>query len=659
MRNAGPIGSPTDPFASVPLPTSGVSRRPRIEALPPGVSRDIFGPQDGQEPRPAAGQTGQSGQSGGAPPPVAPQPWPMKDKEPSPVFGPPPPPPPPSEPEPPRRRRLLPGLAALVAVLAVLAYVVPAMLMSGAVLRGTRVGGVDIGGLTVTQAADKLRAELAPKLAKPVVVEIGDKQDTVQPDEAGVELDVVGTIGEAPSGFPGPIEVWRGLTGTTDIKPRITVDASQLTRTVEGLAESVDKPAREGRVTFSGLTPKAREPEDGVLLDREDAVTRIGEAFLAGRGTVALNLRPAKPVSTPEGVRAAETRAKRAVSAPVTLTLGGRQAQLTPAVIAANLTYAPGDDGSLVPRFDAKAALATVENTLVDAAQQPRDATYAIVGGKPVLVPARKGRGIDADRFARDVLGVLESGTGRTVPVTLASVAPEVTTDQVRGLGIKEKVAEFSTTFDCCLPRVTNIQRMAQQLDGRIVRPGETLSLNEATGRRTAEDGYVVAGQFVGGRMVQIVGGGVSQFATAMYNAAFLGGFEQVQRTPMDYYSDRYPAGRDAALLYPSVDLKWRNDSEHGVLVKTSYTGTSVTVTLWGTKRYDRVEAVESERRDPTPFRSETSSAPGCVPSAGQQGFTVDVTRVFHQDGKVVKRDKKVTTKYRPQAQVTCTATGR
>jgi vancomycin resistance protein YoaR len=125
----------------------------------------------------------------------------------------------------------------------------------------------------------------------------------------------------------------------------------------------------------------------------------------------------------------------------------------------------------------------------------------------------------------------------------------------------------------------------------------------------------------------------------------------------MDYFAPRYPAGRDVALLYPDLDLKWRNDSEQGVLIKTAFTDTSVSVTLWSTKRYDEVEAVESERRNFTPFRRETSSEPGCLPTTGEQGFTIDVTRVFHQGGKVVKKDKKLTTKYRPQTQTTCTAT--
>lgn len=669
MPNAGPIESPTDPFASVPLPTPG-ARKPRVEGLPPGVSREIFGPQDQhqhQEPQGPQPSSGPQARGGGALPPVSqpPQPWPMNDAplpEPSapPAFGGLAPAPErlPAfiDPEPPRRR-ILPGLVVVVLVLIALAYLAPAVIMSGSVLRGTKVAGIDIGGLTVTQAADKLRTELSAKLAKPVVVDIGGQKETIQADEAGLELDVVGTIGQASSGFPTPTEVWRGLTGTTQLEPKVTLDPAQLTRTVEGLAESVDKAPREGKVSFVGLRRQIVTPRDGVLLDRGDAVKQISDAFLNARGSVALTLRPAKPDTTLEVVKQAAADAKQAVSAPITLTLGGKQAQLTPAVIAANLSFVPDGKGGLAPKFDAAKACETAEASLVDAAQAPSDATYQIVNGKPVLVPARAGRGVDDDRVAAAVAKMIKSGGSRTIAVQLATVKPKVSTAQVSGLGIKEQVAEFTTAFDCCQSRVTNIRRMAEQLDGYVVKPGETFSLNQVVGERTHEGGYVDAGQIVGGRMVNIVGGGTSQFATTLYNAVFFGGYEEVDHTPMDYFATRYPAGRDVALLYPDLDLKWRNDSSDGVLIKTASTPTSVTVTLWGTKRYDKIEADESDKRNITPFRRESGSGPNCLTTSGQQGFTIDVTRVFYQDGKEIKRDKKLTTKYRPQAQVVC-ATG-
>ncbi|MGN9785635.1 VanW family protein [Nonomuraea sp. ZG12] len=664
MRNAGPIESPTDPFSSVPLPSRGTSKKPKIEGLPPGVSRDIFGPQGQQQETRRPAGAAPAAPNGGALPPAAPpsQPWPVNGhpQEPgsaqAPAFGGARPGPALIDPDPPRRRRLLPGVAVLLMIVLAMAYLVPAVLMSGSVLRGTRVGGVDIGGLTVTQAAEKLRTELAAKLNKPVVVDIGARKDTIQPDEAGLQLDVVTTIGEAPSGFPTPVEVWRALTGTTEIEPRVTVDASQLARTVDALAETVDKPPHDGRVAFKGLRPVATPPRDGELLDRAKAVVVISDAFLRGSGTAVLSLDPAQPTTTPEAITKAEAQAKRAVAAPITLTLGDRQAQLTPETIAANLTFATDGEGALIPQFDAEKALTGVESSLVDAAQVPRDATYDVVNGKLVLVPSRQGRGVNAKLLARDVAKLVRGGGERVIPVRLSAAPPSVTTDQVTGLGIKENVASFTSTFECCLPRVTNIRQMAADIDGKLVKPGETFSLNDVVGEPTTEGGYVQAPQTVGGRVLTVTGGGASQLATTLYNAAFFGGFEDVERTPMDYHSARYPAGRDASLLYPNLDLKWRNDSEHGVLIKAASTATTVTVALWSTKRYDKVEAVESEKRDFTPFRTETSDAADCRSVVGQQGFTIDVTRVFFKGDDELKRDPKVTTKYRPQAQVTCTA---
>ncbi len=326
-----------------------------------------------------------------------------------------------------------------------------------------------------------------------------------------------------------------------------------------------------------------------------------------------ISLEPAQPTTTPEAIAKAEAQAKRAVAAPITLTLGDRQAQLTPQTIAANLTFGSDGEGSLAPQFDAKTALTGVESSLVDAAQVPRDATYDVVNGKLVLVPARQGRGVNSKLLARDLAKLVRNGGPRVIPVRLAAAPPQVTTEQVTGLGIKENVASFTSTFECCLPRVTNIRQMAADIDGQLVLPGQTFSLNDVVGERTAEGGYVLAPQTVGGRVVTVVGGGASQLATTLYNAAFFGGFDDVAHTPMDYHSNRYPAGRDAALLYPGVDLKWRNDSEHGVLIKTASTATSVTVALWSTKRYDKIEAVDSAKRDFTPFRVETGAAAGCM----------------------------------------------
>ncbi|WP_431903232.1 VanW family protein [Nonomuraea sp. bgisy101] len=657
MANARPMDPPTDPFASVPTPKPGKGRKPRVGGLPPGVSPDIYGPTGRQDQRPV-GPT--------ALPPVAPppQPWPMaegqQDYEPAP-----PPPPvfglqerrsfaePPPPPAPPRRGRLLPAIAVVIAVLLVLAYVVPAVIMSDSVLPGTRVDGVDIGGLTVTEAADRLRDELAPKIERPLQVEVNGRKETVESDEAGVELNVVGTIEQAPSGFPSPIEVWRALTGTTTIEPKVTIESAQLARTVEGLAAKYDQKAREGRVAFKGLQPVTVAPREGRVLDQAAAAKLISEAFLGSHGTVTLPVKIDEPTTKPAAVKAAAATATSALSGPITLTRDGKQAQIPVAAIAANLTFVSDGEGGLEPRFDARQAIAGIEGQLIDAAQAPRDATYDVVDGRLKLVSARKGKGVDDKKLAVDVAEALKTGGSRTIPVDLAVVAPRMTDSELRGMGIKEKVGSFTTQHPCCAARVTNIQLMARTLDGYIVKPGETFSINGIVGERTTAKGYVPAGQIVAGKMEDGVGGGVSQFATTMYNAAYFGGFEDVEHMAHMYWISRYPPGREATVFWPTVDLKWKNDSPYGVLVKTSYTGTSITVTLWSTKRYDKVESVTSPKRNHVAFTRKEDDSPGCKPQEAHDGFTIDVTRVITKDGVEVKRERKTTT-YRMGPQVTC-----
>ncbi|MEU7002032.1 VanW family protein [Nonomuraea sp. NPDC046570] len=650
MRNAaelGPIDPPTDPFASVPLPAPGNGRKAQVAGLPPGVSPDIFGANSQQDAQPGGGQ--------GALPPVAPppQPWPMAEQ---PAFGGQGPPerPPSFDPDPPRRGRLLPVIATVVVLLALLAYAVPAVMMSGSVLRGTNVGGVDIGGLTVTEAADKLRDELSAKIDKPIAVEADGRRQSVNPAESGMELDVVSTIEQAPSGFPSPVEVWRALVGSTDLEPKVTVDAAELSRAVEKLADTLDKTPREGRVYFKDGKPAYVTPREGRVLDQEAAVKAIRDAHLAPRTTLTLPMVTAEPKTTLDSVKEALAVARRALAGPIVLTNAGREVLLPVATIAAHLTFVSDGAGGLEPRFDAKEALAGVESDLIDASQAPRDAGYDVVNGRLRLVSARKGRGVDDRKLAAAVAETVASGGSRTIAVELAVVAPKVSDDEVKKLGIREKVGEFTTEHPCCVPRVTNIHRMADAVDGYLVRPGETFSINDVVGERTAAKGYVPAGQIVGDRTEDGVGGGVSQFATTMYNAAFFGGFEDVQHMAHSFYISRYPAGREATVFWPSVDLKWRNDSDYGVLVKTAYTDRTITVSLWSTKRYDKVESISSAKRAFTPFTRETSSDPKCQRMIGGQGFTVDVTRVITQGGKEIKREKK-TTIYRPQKDLTCT----
>ena len=178
-------------------------------------------------------------------------------------------------------------------------------------------------------------------------------------------------------------------------------------------------------------------------------------------------------------------------------------------------------------------------------------------------------------------------------------------------------VAEFTTYHSCCASRVTNIHLIADAVDGAVVAPGATFSLNGHVGPRTREKGYVAAGAIIGGKLYCCdhplnIGGGTSQFATTLYNAVFFGSYEDVSHRPHSIYFARYPMGREATLSYPSPDVVFRNDTVAPVRIDTSYTSTSITVRLYG----------NAEGRTVTAGLSGAAST--------SNGGTVRVTRIIH-----------------------------
>ncbi len=132
-----------------------------------------------------------------------------------------------------------------------------------------------------------------------------------------------------------------------------------------------------------------------------------------------------------------------------------------------------------------------------------------------------------------------------------------------------------------------NIHRIADLLRGTIIGPGQRFSINETIGERTREEGFVEAGVIERGRFETDVGGGISQFATTMFNAAFFAGLDFLEYQSHSLYISRYPYGREATLGYPAPDLVVFNRTPHAMLLWTEYTDTSITVQLWSTPYFE------------------------------------------------------------------------
>lgn len=228
-------------------------------------------------------------------------------------------------------------------------------------------------------------------------------------------------------------------------------------------------------------------------------------------------------------------------------------------------------------------------------------------------------------------------------------------------------LGEFTTYHNCCEDRVVNIQLMADTVGGHVVLPGEVFSVNAVVGERTAAKGYRPAGAIIGG-YVQCcdhpanMGGGTSQFGTTIYNAGFFAGLKDVEHRPHSLDFARYPDGREATMGWPHPDVAFRNDTDHPVLITThhsGYSGTSITVKMWGDNGGIVVTASDSGRRNihnttMVLYEGDRSLSPGqeVVKYAPYAGYTIDVFRhIRYPDGRIVT-EPPFTWTYQPHPKV-------
>jgi vancomycin resistance protein YoaR len=542
-----------------------------------------------------------------------------------------------------RRGVLVP--AGAVAVLAA-AYGADLLISSGDIPRSTVVAGVEIGSLSPAAAADKLESDLAPRVVADHTVVADDVEATLSPATAGIMLDADATVDEADD---QPLNPWTRLVtlfGDREVDPVITGEDTALSAQIETIAAQVDRAPVDATIAIEGSTPSVVAAADGRTLNRDGSADAITEALASGGD-------PTTPIELPvdveavlvddaEAQRVLEETVTPALSAPVSVLVQGRTdtAVVSEAALASSLTFTPADDGVLAVGIDPAALETALGDELAVFGSGAEDARFEVSGGAVTVVPSVAGTGVAPATLAEQLLPVLTAPEPRTVTAQLGPVPADFTTEEAQALGIKEEIGSFTTNIGNANSG-ENIRVVAAEVDGALVLPGETFSLNGFTGPRGVEQGYVEAGVINNGKFTTAVGGGISQFATTMFNAVFFSGLEDVFHKPHSYYISRYPAGREATVYYDSIDLKWHNDSETGVYIDTAWTPGTITVTFYGTKRYE-IQSVSSDRfNQRSPVVQEKPDDGSCKPQAGSTGFDITVTRVFRDlaSGAEVKRE--------------------
>ena len=548
------------------------------------------------------------------------------------------------------------GLLVLIVGAAVFAR---ALTLRESVLPGVSVAGVDVGGLSRTDAQAVLQTQLAARLAEPVRIQVGeDRSFTVRPDRVWA-FDARATEERAFQAERDSLLSRLGALAAPfaaehEVAPVLELRPAEVARIETALREITSRPVSAG-LEMKGAEVVVQPSTPGTTVALEPLLESVRAAGLAGTGQIAAAVESVEPAITTEEAEAVALQARAIVAAPVSIRFEGRDVgALQPARLAKLVQFeraAGAYDVSLDVEGLQRALLPMVNSTL----RQPVDATFKVVGDRVRVVRSRPGTTLAPLKAQEAVLAAALQPGPRTAAVSLTVLPAAFTTKDAKAMGIREKISTFTTDMgESSANRIWNVHLLGDYLNGTIIKSGQTFSYNEEVGPRTAERGFREGQMIFGGVLIPSIGGGVCQTATTVFNAAFEAGLPIKTRYNHSFYISHYPVGRDATVSWGGPDLVFRNDLKNAILVNVSYTNSTFTVSFYGTKQRRKVEATTSALTNYTSpklqYAIDPSAPPNSVRTAagGGPGFDVNVHRKVFQDGKLLRQDDFFT-RYVPQ----------
>lgn len=287
---------------------------------------------------------------------------------------------------------------------------------------------------------------------------------------------------------------------------------------------------------------------------------------------------------------------------------------------------------------------------------EPINAEFAVENNRVVTFKESvNGRDINFQKLQEDLeaeIPLLITGEKHSIamkiPITVTE--PEVTTSEVNNFGIIEVVGVGTSSFAHSIPnRIHNVALAAGRINGILVAPGEEFSFVKYLGDVSKFTGYKEAYVISGGKTVLGDGGGVCQVSTTLFRAVLNAGLPITERYAhayrVGYYEQDSAPGIDATVYVPSVDLKFKNDTGHHILIQSYVNQNNQTMafTLYGTKDGREVTitqpVISSQTPAPEPLYQDDPTLPtGQIKQIdyAAAGAKVSFSRTVTKNGKVI-----------------------
>ena len=528
---------------------------------------------------------------------------------------------------------------ALLAVVAVVAAVVAGWVLDDKVLggdiaRNTSIAGVDVGRLDIDEAAELLTDGRLTD--RPIELRHDTNALTITAAELGVMVDAelaLADAAEQPDLIAQPIRWIGSLFGNRSFDVRYTVDVNVLGEVVAGSDSFFDLDFGLPQLELVNGRFVEADIASLPIVDADELRNLVLDAAVTGgNGTAVIEI----PITGSEAIdRGADeliAEAHRLTENGIALRVPGviTQRRVSQSALRSWLVFGGTVDEPTIS-LDERLAQSTVETLFIDYGDAGDEPTFTIDAIGRVRIVGSSPRAVCCTLDTPErILAGMEAGE-RLVELRPREDPDVQGIEWAKSLGIVEVIGEFTTNYQPNQTRNINIQRIAELTRGAVIEPGGEFSINDYVGRRTRENGFVDAGVISNGVFTTSVGGGISQYATTLFNAAFFAGLDFGDYQSHSIYISRYPYGREATVNFPNVDLEILNTTPYGILLWPTTDEASITVTLYGTKWVDGEQTGQTERRQGV----------SCI------RVTTERTRTYLEDGRT--EIDTVFARYRPE----------
>lgn len=485
---------------------------------------------------------------------------------------------------------------------------------------GSKLYGVNISGLDKDSATAKIQAEVDRFVQTPIVISHDTTTWRVKPTEIKLSFDVKGDVAKfyEQSRAGGIFDQLGGELAVVTGQYQAPVATTSLDQ--NALADSLNEPIERlntpvsnaslvndhGNISLSGGNIGQRLDLGGMNFALQNQFDNLSSAPI---GLPVLGIEPAINSAV-----LADHQAELAdlVNNPVTLAVDNITWTVTAdhllswlslpttnvAPVRNTLEQVPNDYYNLAQNkidftYDKSAITTFVKDIAKKVDLTPTNATLAMIDDKVAITKdGSNGKTLDVASNVDKLVSVIKNPTSQShkIDLKVATTQPDIRRDTLDSLGIKEVIAENTTTFPgSSNARLTNIRVGASQFNNTTIKPGEIFSFGARMGEIGPEQGYLPSLVIGEGKVDNQYGGGMCQVSTTAFRTALLAGLPIIERINHSYQVSYYTApygvpGVDAAIFYPGTDLKFKNDTGSYIFIQTEMKGSTLTFRFFGTK---------------------------------------------------------------------------